>query len=41
MNKLADQNLADRSPHPLIKFFFFDHPAIDERIALARSLNSG
>jgi len=35
MNKLAGQNLADRSPHPLIKFFFFDHPPIDERIKLA------
>jgi len=37
MDKLATQNLADRNPHPLIKFFFFDHPPIDERIALAKS----
>ncbi|MCX5706923.1 MAG: M48 family metalloprotease, partial [Candidatus Omnitrophica bacterium] len=37
MDKLAQQNLADRSPHPLIKFFFFDHPPIDERIRLAKS----
>jgi STE24 endopeptidase len=36
MEKLADQNLSDRDPHPLIKFFFFDHPPIKERIALAR-----
>lgn len=36
MDKLATQNLADRKPHPLIKFFFFDHPPIDERIALAK-----
>ena len=36
MGKLAEQNLADRSPHPLIKFFFFDHPPIDERIKMAR-----
>lgn len=35
MNKLADQNLADRKPHPLIKFLFFDHPPVDERIGLA------
>lgn len=35
MDKLAEQNLADRSPHPLIKFFFFDHPPIDERIKMA------
>jgi STE24 endopeptidase len=35
MEKLASQNLADRSPHPVIKFFFFDHPPIDERIEMA------
>ena len=37
MEKLSEQNLADRSPHPLIKFFFFDHPPIDERIKIAKS----
>jgi STE24 endopeptidase len=37
MEKLAAQNLADRSPHPLIKFFFFDHPPVDERINMAKS----
>jgi len=36
MEKLASQNLADRNPHPLIKFFFFTHPPIDERINLAK-----
>ncbi|MDD5432369.1 MAG: M48 family metallopeptidase [Candidatus Omnitrophica bacterium] len=36
MDKLATQNLADRNPHPIIKFFFFDHPPIDERIKLAK-----
>lgn len=35
MNKLGQQNLADRKPHPIIKFFFFDHPPIDERIKSA------
>ena len=35
MDKLAKQNLADRNPSPLIKFYFFDHPPIDERIAMA------
>jgi STE24 endopeptidase len=38
MDKLASQNLADRNPHPFIKFLFFDHPPIDDRIKLARSL---
>jgi STE24 endopeptidase len=36
MEKLGSQNLADRNPHPLIKFLFFDHPPIDERIRLAK-----
>ena len=40
MDKLASQNLADRNPHPVIKFFFFDHPPIDERINLAKSFES-
>jgi Zn-dependent protease with chaperone function len=39
MNKLATQNLAHRAPHPLIKYFFFDHPPIDERIAMVLSYN--
>lgn len=38
MDKLAAQNLADRTPRPFIKFFFFDHPPIDERINSAQSL---
>ncbi|MCM8801542.1 MAG: M48 family metallopeptidase [Candidatus Omnitrophica bacterium] len=38
MEKLSVQNLADRKPHPLIKFFFFDHPPIEERIKLAKDL---
>jgi len=36
MEKLAEQNLADRNPHPVIKFFFFSHPPIDERIKIAQ-----
>ena len=38
MEKLSSQNLADRNPHPIIKFFFFDHPSVDERVAIAKSL---
>jgi STE24 endopeptidase len=37
MEKLSDQNLSDRKPHPVIKFFFFDHPPTDERILMARN----
>ncbi|MCX5711259.1 MAG: M48 family metallopeptidase [Candidatus Omnitrophica bacterium] len=36
MDKLGEQNLADRKPHPLIKFYFFDHPPIDERIDMVK-----
>ncbi len=37
MDKLAAQNLSDRSPSPFIKIFFFDHPPVDERIKIAQS----
>jgi len=37
MDKLASQNLADRKPNALIRFYFFDHPPIDERIAAAKN----
>lgn len=32
LNKLAEQNLSDSTPHPLIEFFFYSHPSIDRRI---------
>jgi len=41
MEKLATQNLSDRNPNLLIKFCFFDHPPIDERIAMAKSIQKG
>lgn len=33
--KLARQNLADPSPHPVIEFLLYSHPSIKKRIALA------
>lgn len=36
MEKLSQQNLADRNPSRLIKILFFDHPPIDERIEMAK-----
>jgi STE24 endopeptidase len=38
MEKLGNQNLADRNPSTIVKIFFFDHPPIDERIALANQI---
>ena len=35
MEKLCAQNLIDRKPRPIVKFLFFRHPSIDERIATA------
>jgi len=32
LKKLADLNLADVSPHPLIEFLFYSHPSIRHRI---------
>jgi len=38
MNKLADQNLAQRKPPLWAKIFFYDHPPIEERIEFARKV---
>jgi Zn-dependent protease with chaperone function len=37
MNKLADQNLAEREPSRLVEFFFHSHPSISKRIAAAQA----
>jgi len=35
MRKLAEQNLADLSPHPLVEFLLHDHPSLARRITWA------
>lgn len=37
MEKLAEQNLAQRRPHPWIEFVFHSHPSLEKRIAFARA----
>lgn len=32
LEKLTDQNLADREPHPIVEWFFYSHPSIKKRI---------
>ena len=32
MEKLAELNLADRSPHPVVEYLFYSHPPIGKRI---------
>jgi STE24 endopeptidase len=37
MNKLADQNLAERTPSPWVEWFFHSHPSISRRVAAAEA----
>ncbi|NWF88577.1 MAG: M48 family metallopeptidase [Ignavibacteriaceae bacterium] len=32
LEKLTDQNLGDREPHPFVEWFFYSHPSIKKRI---------
>ncbi len=36
MDKLAEQNLADRIPNRLVEFLFYSHPPISKRIEMAK-----
>lgn len=37
MNKLADQNLAERTPSKFVEWFFHSHPAISHRVEAAHT----
>ena len=37
MNKLAEQNLAERTPAPWVEWWFHSHPAITRRVAAAEA----
>jgi STE24 endopeptidase len=37
MNKLADQNLAERTPARWVEWWFHSHPAIARRVAAAEA----
>src|SRR5713101_8537562 len=37
MNKLAEQNLAERSPSTWVEWLFYSHPAISRRVAAAQA----
>ncbi|MGA7161275.1 MAG: M48 family metallopeptidase [Bacteroidota bacterium] len=37
MRKLAEMNLADTAPHPVIEFLFYSHPSIEKRIRAAEN----
>ncbi len=37
LQKLSEQNLTDKDPHPLIEFLFHAHPSVKSRIAKAQT----
>lgn len=37
MEKLADQNLADKTPNKIIEFLFHSHPSLEKRINFAKN----
>jgi len=39
MNKLAEQNLAERTPSKWVEWFFHSHPSISRRVAAAEEWN--
>lgn len=38
MEKLAEINLADKEPHPVVEFFLYSHPSIKRRIEAAAKI---
>ena len=32
LEKLNDQNLGDKEPHPFVEWFFYSHPSVKKRI---------
>ena len=32
LEKITDQNLGDKEPHPFVEWFFYSHPSIKNRV---------
>ncbi|NWF50709.1 MAG: M48 family metallopeptidase [Ignavibacteriaceae bacterium] len=42
LEKLTEQNLADKLPHPFIEWFFYSHPSMSKRIeSINKTVNEG
>lgn len=41
LEKLTEQNLGDKEPHPFVEWFFYSHPSIKKRVANITSLVRG
>ncbi|MCX7798044.1 MAG: M48 family metallopeptidase [Melioribacter sp.] len=40
LEKLTEQNLGDKEPHPLVEWFFYSHPSIKKRISAIEKISS-
>ena len=40
LEKLTDQNLGDKEPHPFVEWFFYSHPSIKNRVAAINNFAS-
>jgi STE24 endopeptidase len=40
LEKLTDQNLGDREPHPFVEWFFYSHPSIKNRVKAIKRLQN-
>lgn len=40
LDKLTEQNLGDKDPHPLVEWFFYSHPSVNNRIDAIRKISS-
>ncbi|MHB1686856.1 MAG: M48 family metallopeptidase [Ignavibacteriaceae bacterium] len=40
LEKLTEQNLGDKNPHPLVEWFFYSHPSISKRIEAIKKYSS-
>jgi len=38
LDKLTEQNLGDRDPHPFVEWFFYSHPSINKRKSAIQSI---
>lgn len=40
LEKLTEQNLGDKEPHPFVEWFFYSHPSINNRISAIRQFSN-
>ncbi len=41
LDKLTEQNLGDKNPHPFVEWFFYSHPSIKNRVNAIKKFASG